>query len=60
MIPLAPAIVFGIIANISGGSVALPYFIGFIAMLFTGYSFIKMSKKYPDSGSVFIKVRKSG
>ncbi len=59
MIPLAPAIVFGIIANISGGSVALPYFVGFVAMLFTGYSFIKMSKKYPDSGSVFIYVSKS-
>ena len=59
MIPLAPAIVFGIIVYISGGSVALPYFIGFIAMLFTGYSFIKMSGKYPDAGSVFVYVSKS-
>ena len=53
MIPLAPAIVFGLIANVSGGSVFIPYLIGLIGMSFTVFSFIYMSKIVNSSGSVY-------
>ncbi|MBK2125296.1 APC family permease [Fangia hongkongensis] len=59
MIPLAPAIIFGMIASSSGGSVALPYLLGFLAMLLTANAYVFMVRKFPLSGSVYTYVGKS-
>jgi len=58
MIPLAPAAMYGIFLEPSGGMVALCYLIGMIAMFFTGMSYKIMSQKYPMAGSVYVYVQK--
>lgn len=58
MIPLAPAAMYGVFLGPSNGMVALCYLIGMIAMLFTGFSYRSMSRKYPLAGSVYLYVQK--
>lgn len=58
MIPLAPAAMYGVYLGPSNGMVALCYLIGMAAMLFTGFSYRAMSKKYPLAGSVYLYVQK--
>lgn len=58
MVPLAPATMYGAFLEPSGGMVALCYFIGMIAMFFTGKSYQVMSEKYPMAGSVYLYVQK--
>lgn len=53
MIPIAPAIIFGFILQISGGSVTLPYLLAGIAMVFTAMSYSIMVKNYPLAGSIY-------
>ena len=53
MIPIAPAIIFGFILTTSGGSVALPYAIAGVAMLFTAVSYGIMVQNYPLAGSIY-------
>lgn len=53
MVPIAPAIIFGSLLSISGGSVALPYLFAGIAMLLTGISYSTMVKNFPLAGSVY-------
>ncbi|MDF3001970.1 MAG: amino acid transporter [Bacillota bacterium] len=59
MIPLAPAALYGVFLEPSGGMVALCYLIGMAAMFFTGMSYKAMAKKYPLAGSVYLYVQKS-
>lgn len=58
MIPLAPAGMYGVYLQPSGGMVALCYFIGMVAMFFTGMSYKVMSQKFPTAGSVYVYVQK--
>lgn len=53
MVPIAPAIIFGSLLSISGGTVALPYLFAGIAMLLTGFSYSTMVKNFPLAGSVY-------
>ena len=53
MIPIAPAIIFGFILTTSGGTVALPYAVAGIAMLFTAISYGIMVQNYPLAGSIY-------
>lgn len=53
MVPIAPAIIFGILLQISGGTVALPYLFAGIAMLLTGLSYSVMVRNFPLAGSVY-------
>ena len=53
MIPIAPALIFGFIMVTSGGTVAIPYALACIAMLFTANSYIVMIKKIPVAGSLY-------
>ena len=53
MIPIAPAIIFGFVLQISGGTVALPYALAGIAMLFTAFSYSVMVKNFPLAGSIY-------
>ncbi|MBN3786935.1 APC family permease [Burkholderia sp. Ac-20353] len=53
MVPIAPAIIFGILLKLSGGTVALPYLLAGIAMLFTAFSYAVMVRNFPLAGSVY-------
>lgn len=53
MIPIAPAIIFGFVLQISGGTVALPYALAGVAMLFTALSYSVMVKNFPLAGSIY-------
>jgi putrescine importer len=53
MIPTAPAIIFGIILTTSGGTVAIPYAVGGVAMLFTALSYGAMVQNFPLAGSIY-------
>ena len=58
MIPIAPAIIFGFILKASGGSVALPYLLALMGMLFTAFGYAYFIKRYPLAGSLFSYVSK--
>jgi len=53
MIPLAPAVLFGVQLTTSGGTVAIPYIFAAIAMFFTASSYAAMVRVYPLAGSVY-------
>lgn len=53
IIPIAPVTLYGYIAHESNGLVPLVYLIGAVAMIFTAFSYKKMSQAYPIGGSVF-------
>ena len=51
--PTAPIAVFGIVYNASKGMVPLVYVIGLVAMVFTAFSYMAMSRAFPVAGSVY-------
>lgn len=51
--PVAPIAVFGFVFNAAHGMVPLVYAIGLIAMAFTAWSYIAMSRAMPVAGSVY-------
>ncbi|WP_027416660.1 APC family permease [Aneurinibacillus terranovensis] len=53
MVPIAPAIIFGILLQTSGGTVALPYLLAGVAMLLTAFSYSIMVRNFPLAGSVY-------
>lgn len=53
MIPIAPAIIFGFVLADSGGTVALPYLLAGIGMLFTAGSYAVMVRNFPLAGSLY-------
>ncbi|KRL02615.1 APC family permease [Liquorilactobacillus capillatus] len=57
MIPVAPLAFYGSFLEPANGMVALAYFIGMVAMLFTGFSYATMSAAFPYSGSVYTYVQ---
>ncbi|MBZ6489481.1 APC family permease [Priestia aryabhattai] len=59
MSPVAAMSLFGIITLVSKGHSILSYLIGFVAMLFTAYSFGKMVEAYPVSGSTYTYAKRS-
>jgi amino acid transporter len=59
MIPIAPAIIFGLVLKASGGTVALPYLLAGIAMLLTACAYAAMVRNYPLAGSVYSYVGRS-
>jgi amino acid transporter len=58
MVPIAPMGVYGIVSNQSFGMVPLVYLVGIIAMVFTAFSYSKMSKEFPIAGSVYSYVQR--
>lgn len=58
MIPVAPIAFYVDQAGGTNGMVSLAYLIGALAMLFTGFSYAAMSKRYPFAGSVYNYVQK--
>lgn len=53
MVPIAPFGIYGYVAKVSNGMVALAYLIGMIGMLFTALSYAELSKEFPIAGSVY-------
>lgn len=53
MVPIAPFGIYGYVADISKGMVALAYLIGMSGMIFTAFSYWRMSEAFPISGSVY-------
>jgi len=53
MIPIAPAVIFGFILQLSGGSVALPYLLAGIGMSFTAISYGVLVQQFPMAGSLY-------
>ena len=53
MVPIAPFGIYGFVADISNGMVALAYAIGMSGMIFTAFSYWSMSESFPISGSVY-------
>lgn len=53
MVPIAPFGIYGQVAIGSQGMVALAYFIGMVAMVFTALSYARMSEAIPIAGSVY-------
>jgi amino acid transporter len=53
MVPIAPFGVFGYVHDASKGMVALAYLIGMSGMIFTAFSYARMSEAFPIAGSVY-------
>ncbi len=53
MVPIAPFGVFGYVYDASKGMVALTYLIGMSGMIFTAFSYARMSEAFPIAGSVY-------
>lgn len=59
IVPTAPFPVFGIVFNASKGMVPLVYTVGLVAMLFTAFSYMTMSRAFPVAGSVYTYASRS-
>lgn len=53
MVPIAPFGIFGTVMSISEGMVVLAYMVGMVGMIFTAFSYWRMSEEFPVSGSVY-------
>lgn len=53
MVPIAPFGIYGYVAHSSKGMVALAYMIGLVGMIFTAFSYARMSEAFPIAGSVY-------
>ena len=53
MVPIAPFGIYGYVVSGSQGLVALAYLIGMVSMVFTAFSYARMSEAFPIAGSVY-------
>ncbi len=53
IIPLAFFTTYGIVTNATHGHVSMTYVVATLCMVFTAYSYCRMSKAFPQSGSVY-------
>lgn len=53
IIPLAFFTTYGIVTNTTHGHVSMTYVVATLCMVFTAYSYCRMSKAFPSSGSVY-------
>ncbi len=56
MVPISPMAVYGGVFSDSGGMPTLAFLIGFVAVLFSVFSFGIMIRHFPSSGSIFTYV----
>lgn len=59
MTPVIVLGIFGVIAETTSGASASAFLIAMVAMLFTAWSYGRMAKAYPVSGSAYTYVRRS-
>ena len=58
MVIIAPQSIFGTIQQNSHGMTPLVYIIGFVAIMFTAMSYMRMSGRFPIAGSVYSYVQR--
>ena len=58
MVIIAPQSIFGSIQQNSHGMTPLVYIIGFVAIMFTAMSYMRMSGRFPIAGSVYSYVQR--
>lgn len=58
MVIIAPHSIFGYVNHDSQGMAPLVYLVGFAAMLFTAFSYVQMSRRFPIAGSVYSYVQR--
>ncbi|MCI8366119.1 MAG: APC family permease [Eggerthellaceae bacterium] len=56
MVPISPMAIYGGVFTDSGGMACLAFIIGFVAVLFSVFSFTIMIQRFPSSGSIFTYV----
>lgn len=59
MTPVIVLGIFGVIASTTGGASASAFLIALVAMMFTAWSYGRMAKAYPVSGSAYTYVRRT-
>ena len=58
MVIIAPHSIFGYVNADSKGMAPLVYMVGFAAMMFTAFSYVQMSRRFPIAGSVYSYVQR--
>jgi amino acid transporter len=58
MVPIAPMGIYGQVAQTANGMVVFAYFIGLVGMIFTAYSYARMSEAFPIAGSAYAYVQR--
>ena len=58
MVIIAPHSIFGYVNLESKGMAPLVYMVGFAAMMFTAFSYVQMSRRFPIAGSVYSYVQR--
>ena len=58
MVIIAPHSIFGYVNLDSMGMAPLVYMVGFAAMMFTAFSYVQMSRRFPIAGSVYSYVQR--
>ena len=58
MVPIAPMGIFGQVIQTANGMVVLAYLIGLAGMIFTAYSYFRMSEAFPVAGSAYAYVQR--
>ncbi|MBI3214804.1 MAG: amino acid permease [Mycobacterium sp.] len=59
MVPLTVFTTYGIVTQTTGGRLPVAYVVTLIAMVFTAYSYARMSRAYPVAGSAYTYAQKS-
>ena len=58
IVPIAPMGIFGQVIQTANGMVVLAYLIGLVGMIFTAYSYMRMSEAFPIAGSAYAFVQR--
>src|SRR5579875_488907 len=58
MVPIAPMAIYGQVVQTANGMVVLTYFIGLVGMIFTAFSYARMSEAFPVGGSAYAYVQR--
>jgi amino acid transporter len=58
MVPIAPMGIFGQVIQTANGMVVFAYFIGLVGMIFTAFSYFRMSEAFPVAGSAYSYVQR--
>ncbi|RIV28803.1 APC family permease [Alicyclobacillaceae bacterium I2511] len=58
MVPIAPMGIYGQVIQTANGMVVLAYLIGLVGMIFTAFSYYRMSEAFPVAGSAYAYVQR--
>ncbi|QQE81065.1 APC family permease [Alicyclobacillus sp. SO9] len=58
MVPIAPMGIYGQVVTTANGMVVFAYFVGVVGMIFTAFSYFRMSEAFPIAGSAYAYVQR--